>query len=196
MPEIIIDGSGTGNKMKVDDENRAWTFSVSQTIAEAAASKGDSYNINTKQINLTSSSESCILYIKNNGDIDIKVLTIGFLMGNSTGGGGDMTLGVVKNPSSGTIITNEVAVPIVQNKNAGSSQTLDIDSFKGVEGDTVTGGDEWYHTLIAGAARPYIIGTGSLVLPKGSSFSVSVTPQAGNTSMDVSIFLSVIKDDT
>ena len=196
MPEILIDGSGSGDKMKIDSNNRAHTFAVSQTIAEAAASKGDSYNINTKSIVLTTANESCVLYLKNNGDVDIKVLTIGFLFGNSTGGSGDMYMAVTKNPSVGTIISNADPMPINQNKSGGSSRTLDVDLFKGAEGYTVTNGTEWYYTLLAGSARNYLIGTGSLVLQKGVSMSISVTPQGSNTSMDCSVFLSVIKIDT
>ncbi len=196
MAEIIVDGTGDGFKQKVDKNNRAHVFSVSATIAEVAARRGDSYNINTGNINLTSSSKSCVLYLKNNGDIDVSILTIGYLLGNSTGGSGDLTLDVTKNPSAGTIISTALAVDINENKNAGSSKTLDIDVFKGAEAAAVTNGDQWYYTTLAGAARPYLIATGSLVIPNGSSVSISITPQSGNTSMDCSIFLSVIKDDS
>lgn len=197
MPEQIIDGTGTGHKQKVDSNNRAHTFSVSQTIAEAAAREGDSYNINTGTINLTTANKSCVLYLKNNGNIYLAILTIGFLLGNSSGGTGDLTLSVTKNPTTGTIISGASPVLTNENKNAGSSQTLDVDTYKGAEGTNTTNGvDDWFYTLLAGGARPYVINTGSLVIPKGSSISISVTPQASNTSMDCSIFLSIIKDNS
>jgi hypothetical protein len=44
---------------------------------------------------------------------------------------------------------------------------------------------------LSGSAKSYVIATGAIVLPKGSSIGVSVTPQASNTSMDIQIFMSV-----
>jgi hypothetical protein len=136
------------------------------------------------------------LYLKNNGDVDLAILTIGFLLGNSTGGIGDLTLDVVKNPTTGTLISGATNVAINENKNAGSSQTLSVDAFKGAEGSTITNGTDWYYSTVPGDARTYVINTGSLVIPKGSSVSVSVTPQGSNSSMNLSLFLSVIKDNS
>ena len=66
MAEQIIDGTGTGAKVKVDSANRLHTHSVTEDLIEYAASQGDSYNINTGTINLTSATESALLYFKNN----------------------------------------------------------------------------------------------------------------------------------
>lgn len=193
MAEQIEDGTGKGYKVRVDEQNRLNVFSVTETILQKASDDGDSFNVNTGTINLTSASKSSLLYLKNNSDRNIVISTIGFLIGNSTGGSGDMLSEVIRNPRIGTIVTNSVPVDININKNFGSSKTLSADAYKGVEGDTIIDGEQAYTSLLASAGRAYTITTGSIVIPKGSSMGVNLTPQTGNTSMDVQIFLSLIE---
>ena len=66
-----------------------------------------------------------------------------------------------------------------------------MQAYKGGEGKTLTDGIDTYYSLIAGSARPYIIATGTIVIPKGGSIGVKMTPQASNTAMNVQVFLSV-----
>jgi hypothetical protein len=169
MSEQIIDGTGTGKKVRVDNANRLHTHSVNETLIEYASSQGDSYNINTGTINLTSATESALLYFKNNGNNDIHIASVGYLIGNSTGGTGDLHTTVTKNPTTGTIISGASNVGINTNKNAGSSRIMDIDAFKGAEGNTFTDGTDFYYSLLSGSAKSYVIATGAIVLPKGSS---------------------------
>lgn len=191
MPESIIDGTGKGFEARVDSTFRLHTHSVSETVGENASETGNSYNINTGSIELTTATESAILYIKNNGDFNLRISTIGFLIGNSTGGTGDLNLRVDKNSITGTIITNAVDVDINQNKNVGSSRNLTANAYKGVEGDTATLGVNLYTSLLAGAARTYSIATGDVNIPKGGSITVFCTPQTSNTSMNIQVFLAV-----
>ena len=191
MAETIIDGTGKGFEAKVDSNNKLSVYSVSENKVEFAASNGDSYNINTGTLVLTSAIESSLLYLKNNGDSDLHIASIGFLLGNSTGGAGDLNVTVVKNCTLGTVVTDEVVVDINQNKNTGSSQELVADIYKGGEGKTITNGTDLYYSLVAGAGRPYVISTGTVAIPKGSSIGIKLTPQTGNTSMSLQVFLSV-----
>jgi hypothetical protein len=193
MAEQLQDGTGTGSRVKVSKNNKLHTYAVSETISENASVNGNSYNINTGNITLTSANESGLLYFKNTGDNDIHVISIGYLMGASVGGSGDVQAVVLRNPSLGTVVSDEVLVGINQNKNAGSSRTLNSVAYKGAEGKVFTNGDDFYYSLIPSAGRGYVISTGSLVLPKGSSIGVKLTPQSGNTSMDLQVFLSVIE---
>ena len=110
MAETIIDGTGSGYEVKVDSTNRLHVHSVTEGLVEFAASNGDSYNINTGSIVLTSANESSLLFFKNNGDFEVHISTIGFLMGNSTGGTGDVNITVTKNSTLGTVITDAVDV--------------------------------------------------------------------------------------
>ena len=191
MAETIIDGTGKGFEAKVDSTNRLHVHSVNESLVEFAASNGDSYNINTGTLVLTSALESSLLYFKNNGDFEVHISSIGFLMGNSTGGVGDVNITVVKNCSLGTVVTDAVEVDINENKNTGSSKELSLQAYKGGEGKTLTNGVDTYYSLIAGAARPYVITTGTIVVPKGGSIGVKLTPQTSNTAMNVQVFMSV-----
>jgi len=191
--EIYIGNPTNGDKALVTSEGRLRTYSVSETIVENAAEDGNSYNVNTGTINLTSANESGVLYLKNNGINDLHIASIGFLLGNSTGGTGDLEVKVYKNSTAGTLISGATDVDILENKNGGSSNTLTVDCYKGAEGSTITDGASWYTSLLAGSARPYVISTGTIVIPKGGSVSVSITPQASNTSMNVQVFLSLIE---
>lgn len=188
---MILDGTGDGNKAKVDSDNRVHALSISATVQEDGAINGNTYNINTGTITLTSASESALLYFKNNGSNDVQITSIGYLIGNSTGGTGDLSPKVIRNPTGGTIVSGAVDVPVNINKNFGSFNTLTADVYKGAEGNTFTGGSDGYYSLLPGDARAYIINTGVLQLPKGSSIGISMTPQTGNTSMDVQVFMSI-----
>lgn len=192
--EVYIGNPQNGDKAIVTPEGLLRVYSVSESIVENAAENGSSYNVNTGSINLTgNATTSAVLYLKNNGSLDLHVATVGYLLGNSTGGSGDLNLEVVRNPTGGTIVTGATNVDINVNKNAGSSETLKVDAFKGAEGLTLTGGEAWYYSLLAGSARTYAISTGTLVITPGSSIGVNITTQSGNTAMNAQVFLSLIE---
>lgn len=182
----------TGKKVGVTEQGRLGVDSISKTILENASENGDSYNVNTGTINLTTANESSLLYLKNNGD-PITVVTVGFLIGNSTGGSGDALATVLRNPTSGTIVSGATNVDININKNFSSNKELVVDAYKGAEGNTFTDGDNAYFSLLPGAARGYVIATGGIYIGKGASIGVKFTPPSGNTGMDIQVFLSVAK---
>lgn len=191
MAEEIIDGTGSGKRAQVDKSNRLHVHSVGETIAENASQNGDSYNINTGLITMTDATDSSLLYFKNQGENDLQISAVGYLLGGSTGGSGNIFATIVKNPTGGTIVSDAIDVAINQNKNAGSSNMLNVLAYKGGTGKTSTGGQDFYYSLIPSAGRTYVVATGNIVLPTGSSIAVKVQPQTGNTSMDVQIFLAV-----
>ena len=141
----------------------------------------------------SSANKSSLAYIKNNTIHDLYIDPIGFLIGASTSGTGEFRFEVIKNPTTGTLISNAVENTIVQNKNAGSSKELTADTYKGAEGYTLTNGTLRYASLIPAGASFYAINTGSLILKGGNSLGINITPQTGNTSQDIMIFMSVIE---
>lgn len=194
MTYSILDGTGGGTSAKVDKDNRLHTYSVSESTEQALAQQGRSFNFNTGNISLTTANESAVAYFKNNGDNDVHVTSIGYLLGNSTGGSGDLEAHVLRNPTTGTIVSNAADVPVLVNKNFGSTNQLTANAYKGAEGNTLTDGSDAYYSLIPGAARAYIINTGDLVIPKGQSIGVTITPQSSNTSMNVQVFMALLDD--
>lgn len=92
---VIESGVKNSNKAEVDGNNRLQTKATTETRQSEAANNGDSYNLNTGTIALTTDSQSALAYIKNNGDKPLHVEAIGCLIGNSTGGSGDLFMDVI-----------------------------------------------------------------------------------------------------
>lgn len=193
MSETIKDGTGSCYTVAVDKNNRLHTHSVNESLSQNASRIGDAYNINTGNISLTTDTTSEVLYLENVGDNDLHIATIGYLLGNSTGGSGDVEMMVSKNITGGTLISGALTPTINENKNVGSKKTLNVNVYKGVEGATSTGGVPFYSSLIGSAPRSYPISTGDIIISRGGNISLSITPPTGNTSMNVQVFLAIIE---
>lgn len=179
---IISDGTGTGKQARVDTLNRLEVHSTSFPESRDENSRGNAYNINTGELTLTSANASSVLYFKNNENYDyvIEAIAVGF--GASTGGSGDAPkIVVVRNPTTGTVVSDATNVDINSNRNYGSQTTLSANVYKGGEGKTLTNGDN--HIIFYQAANGRLFGTIEEILPKGSSIGVTITPMSGNTSM-------------
>lgn len=190
MVDVIKDGTGTGNTASVNSDNRLLTSAIQQSAAQDASRKGDAYNINTGDVTLTSSNESAVLYVKNNEEQDLIITTVIFLIGASTGGTGDLLASVFANPSAGTIISGAADAEMKANKNFGSNQVLAADVFKGAEGNTQTGSTVAFRSRLDGSSKQYTIGTGDIILPKGSTLAITIVPQASNTSTTLQVALA------
>ena len=188
----ITDGGGKGYSAEVDSENRLRVFSISEQEVYNASSLGNSYNFNTGVINLTSDNKSAVLYIKNNGDPDLVLTQLSYSMGNSTGGTGDVLVTVLRNPTTGTIISNAVAMEMDGvNRNFGSSKILTTDSYKGAEASTFTNGDKIIESIIDQSPTRVTVEVGGLVIPRGTSIGIDITPATSNSSLDVEFGASV-----
>lgn len=190
----IKNGVGDGNVARVDSNHRLHTLAVNRTASENASGEGYSYNLNTGIITLTSSARTPVGYLKNNGNNDIRVTSIGFQMMASSGGSGRILTEIVKTPNAGTVISGATKFSIIENKNAGSSREVDADVFKGGTGLTLTGGKDFYQSLIPSAPFSYVIATGDIVLTKGSSIGIFVTPPSGNTSVEFMLFMAIAEE--
>jgi len=187
MSEQILDGTGTGKKAKVDENNRLHTFSIVEDLSIEAAKNGRNYNINTGAISLTSANESAVMYLKNNEDFDFAIEDIIVILGTSTGGTGDLTVEIVKNPTTGTIVSGASVADVISNRNFGSSRELTADVYKGAEGNTITNGSAFADTTRSSAGTVIHFDADVEILPKGTSIGVNITPQPSNTSMSVKV---------
>ena len=188
----ITDGGGKGYSAEVDSENRLRVFSIAEPEVFNASSLGNSYNFNTGVINLTSASKSAVFYIKNNGDSDLIITQLFYLIGNSTAGTGDVLITVLRNPTTGTIISNAVAMEMDGvNRNFGSSKNLTTDSYKGAEASTFTNGDKIIESIIDQSPTRVTVEVGGLVIPRGTSIGIDITPATSNSSLDVEFAASV-----
>ena len=188
----ITDGVGKGYSAEVDSENRLRVFSISEQEVYNASSLGNSYNFNTGVINLTSASKSAVLYIKNNGDPDLVLTQLSYSMGNSTGGAGDVLVTVLRNPTTGTIISNAVDMEVGGvNRNFGSSKIITTDSYKGTEGYTFTNGVKIIDTIIDQAPVRVAVELGGISIPKGSSIGIEITPATSNSNVNIVLDASI-----
>lgn len=183
----ITDGSGANYGAKVDLNNRLHTEAVNRGVLTEAVFKGEAFNFNTGAITLTSANESAIGYFKYNGADPFVITEILLIAGTTTGGSGDGTLKILRNPTSGTIITGAVPVEIAANRDFSSSLTVDGDTFKGAEGNTLTGGSTFAETTRSSFGTVISIDAAEIILRKGNSLGVTWTPPSGNTSQVVKI---------
>lgn len=182
MQSQIQDGKGNGYLVEVDSRNKLVTASTTQTEEEYHLAKGDGFNVETPVITLTSNAKSGVLYIKNNDDEDLVITGFFNLLGAISGTtSGDMYLYYEFDTVGGTLIssTSNIITPV--NKRAGSTNVLNATVLYGAEGKTTDTGLKKITSLSTGNGRNTLFVR--VILPRGSSVSVSIKPFTGTTSM-------------
>lgn len=187
----IIQDSSKGFSAKVDSSNRLAVRSTAKTETFEATKLGESFNINTGLITLTSAAESGVLYIKNNEDRDVSVDSLVFILAPTTGGAAsDSTrVRVYKNSTAGTLISTALSVSANQNRNFGASRILSSLAYKGATGNTVTDGSVIIDTFVSPGTRLTV--ELDIVITKGKSIAVTYQPNTGNTSMKCMVAASL-----
>lgn len=188
MGTILENGVGDGNKALIDPNNQLHVFSQTRTTTQQATSIGNSYNINTGNIGLTSTTASGVLYFKNeespvNGESSFVVDSIAIGIDNAGTTASMANIVVVRNPTGGTLISGASDVEMNQNRNFGSSNSLDSVVYKGVEGNTVTGGQDialFYQA--SGSRGVYSV---DFEMPKGSSIAITIDTQTTSGTTNV-----------
>jgi hypothetical protein len=188
--EQIQDGTGSGKLAKVDSDNRLHVRSVTTTSEESASLKGLDFNLNTGIITLTNATKTPVFYLKNNEDYDLVIGTLFYTTGESTGGSGNILVEVIRNPTAGTIVSNATPIEMNANRNFGSSRSLSVSAYKGATGNTLTDGIKFVESISSTATQRVPVVGGAVIIPKGSSIAIQITPSTGNTSMAVEIGVS------
>jgi len=181
MSTTIQDGTGTKTKLRITNANRALVQAVTITEEDDAIVRGEGYQIASGTVSFTGATTTGVLYIKNNDDRDFVLDRCVLILGSAVGASSDQdwTFTVLRNPSAGTTITNQLNAG-VSNSNHGSNNTPNAISYRGVEGDTITDG--------GGAAQPIKQSIDRIILPlgrrlpKGTSIGFRITPPTGVTS--------------
>lgn len=182
--EIIVDGTGKGYTVKVDDSNRLHVDSVSTNREESQSQRGYSFNINTGNLTLTNgATANGVLYIKNNEKFDLICSNFFYNFGNSTGGSGNMYVDVIRNPTAGTLISGALEVDVNVNRNFGSSRVLDVTAYKGATGTTITDGTTTIKSIFNTSAQRVALSAGAITIPKGSAIGIVFTTPTANTSL-------------
>ena len=137
MAEEIIDGTGSGRRMKVGKGNRAFVNSVSNTSEEVHTFNGESFLIHA-ECHMAATADGGLLAFKYTGDKRINIVSL-FL--DSLILTKDMKIVIVKNPTitSGTV---DVANVIQRNGFRTAELSQEVTISDGAADLTFTGGEE------------------------------------------------------
>lgn len=184
MPDSIIDGTGTGNKAKVNPNHRLLTLSVIHTEEHVASlADGEAYFANTTDtadtLTFADATAGPVLYLRN--DSQTKVIIIQKIVASASAAGGVMTF--KRNAVLGTIGANNVHTPA--NSNFGSSNELDATCYSwdetGTAGMTgLTNGTKW-KTFITKAGPEFFPVDGTITLPKNTSLTIEYSNNTGGS---------------
>ena len=194
--EQVQDGTGKGYLAKVDSDNRLYTKAIVSTEQEHESANGLAYNINTGIITLTNATKTPVLYLKNNEEFDLIIDTVLYMTGASTGGSGNVLVEIVRNPTAGTIVSGASDVEMNVNRNFGSTRSLSANAYKGATGNTLTDGVKFIESILSTATQRVAVSVGAVIIPKGSSMAIQITPPTGNTSMATEWAISCYLSDT
>ena len=192
---MIENGVGDGKKARVDSNNQLHVFAVTEDEQNSAAEHGYLFNINTGLIALTGTSDSAVLYFKNNegainGESNIIITSLIFgLYTRSATITDTATATLIRNPTAGTIIDDANVASMISNSNFGSSNTLD-DSLiysASATGKTLTDGTDHAKVILTEGrtAAPEL----NIDLSKGSSLGVKVDL---NTSGGADLYIAAV----
>lgn len=182
---MVIEGAGTGGyKVIVDADGKMQTRAVTETENQWGTEQGDGYNINTGTIALTSSTESGVLFFKNNEEKVFIVEAIAVGIGSAGTVTDSSVITLVRNPTAGTLISGASAVDMNANRNFGSSNTLSTSlAYKGAEGSTVTDGTDV--AMFYQAAGGRMFAEINFELKKGNSIALKIDTQTSSGTTNV-----------
>lgn len=191
---ILENGVGNGTKARVDNNNQLHVFAVTENEQNSAAEHGYLFNINTGAIALTGTSDSAVLYLKNDeapldGESNFIITTIIFGLYNRSATVTDTaTATIVRNPTAGTIVDDAVPCPMISNSNFGSSNTLDSLIYTAsASGKTLTGGSDHAKVILpeGRTTAPEL----NIDLAKGSSLGIKIDL---NTSGGADVYVALV----
>jgi len=181
----ITDGTGHAHEAEVTEQNELKVSARTESGLNLQSEDGDSFMITTDFVALTTTgSPTGMLYVKNNGETNIKVW---FVVFSATQAG---KWKLIRNPTAGTLVSAGTAITPV-NLNTGSAKTLAITALKGADAQTVTNGSAGLVAYSgAGVFRPEL--AGSLLLSPGGSVAWTFQPAvAGDASVSLMVSQSI-----
>ncbi len=184
---IIKDGTGTGKALKINSDNKAETVTVSTDIQQDASINKRLYRISTPIVTLTSTSNSTLLYVRNDDpNNNLIVPNIVTAVGGSTGNSTDLVTSIGRaNVTGGTIVSDATAASLIP-LNLSVTTAPAITAYSGVEGSTNT----FTVDIPSYAAFPQKSVTFNpffITVAPGNNFIISITPPAGNTSLTAQV---------
>ena len=197
MTHVSLRDPSTTLGAKVIGDGRLSVSSRTSTAGQIETFKGHGFNINPGDINLTSDSESGLLYILNTGANPLVIDLFVFILGTSTGGTGTALLQIYRNPTAGTLISGATpANTAAANRDFSSGRLFSsiATAYVGVEGSTITASDGETVQSRASCPNRVPLEVGSVVLKTNNSIAMSITPPPSNTGLLVQVAMQVLEE--
>ena len=175
----IEDGRGKGFQVAVDSTNRLEVHAATVDEERIATVEGEAWQFGSATVAFTAATASAILFVKNTDTRDMIIDRLRLHLGTVTGGTGDWTLGIVRNPTAGTLVSGGTVITPT-NINHGSSKEPSGTFLRGVQGSTLTDGTTSSFPIKSSGDGIIIFPFGR-ILPTGASIGISVTPPTGTT---------------
>lgn len=162
---------------------------TTQTLIERATLDGGSHDIFTGILDLTTNSETPVLYLKNVSPRTLRPSRFVFSFATSTGSsGGPIAVRLYKtNKASGTLITT-APTAYIHNRNFSLDNPPAVEARVGDHTYTLLSGD-----VVAGfVAMPgggMVTVPSEIVLPTNASLALTIRPPGGNSSMLCSVYV-------
>lgn len=190
MATTIQDGSGKGFQTKVDETNRLFTRSINEDLQLEAAINGDNYFVGTPYLTQTSATENGLLFFQSSEDMPLFATTFSSQARYTTGGAFNNYLiniyvGIAESSLTGTWV--DFTPP---NLNFGSSKTLS-GTFKYGSPAGATGFTGTPRIQLAFPINVYNQINTNLIIQKGQTVLLTVTPPTSNTAMPVQFGLAI-----
>jgi len=180
MPEQIRDGRGRGNLATVNSDGQIITRATAIPQHTKSSVDGNYYEAYTGKVTLVDAVERGIIYLDNQDPTDYIIVDKVFIdVWASTGGVGGGTITYYKNPD----ITGGTAIVPV-NTNFSKSEGLEGTQLRTLT--TMLGGTQWWEGYFEPSSS-IVINEEKFCIPPGYDFGISITPPAGNTSMDINV---------
>ncbi len=192
MSMIIRDPQNGQGARVVGVEGRLRTAAETLSIGAHETFVGHGYELLSGIINMTGTTESGLLYVRNTGIVDLVFDHLDVFLGVSDAGSLDSVVRVYRNPTAGTLISAGVTlVTAAINRNFGSANVPTATMLTGAVGLTVTASDGVNFLEILGPPATHSIDLDGIVLPPNASIAVTLVPPAGNGDMDVNVALQM-----
>lgn len=137
---IIVDGTGSGARAAVTNDNRLKTDAITEDSYTAAAESGLAFNINTEALTYTGTGPFTddVLYIKNDGVNDLEM--VGWFIGEKNDRTGGNTTDPILFEMYGNPVGPAVGTAVeVVNRRIGAAKEFDITAISKPAGTTASG---------------------------------------------------------
>ena len=194
-PEFSFNGSTGGFKqVQVTERGRLAVYSESQSSTTFSAIEGDAYNITTGVLSGISTADSALLYFKylDDGILIVDSLIVGI---DDADANNPQLITLLRNPTAGTIVSDASAATIANRNFASSNELTNSLIYKAAapDAETFTDGDTFGIFYANDNSRLYA--ELDLVMKKGSSLGVKISPALASGNLDCYVALVCHKVD-